>query len=65
MPVTIATSLGAYFVEAPLGAGGLGEVYRAHDTPLHRTVAIKVLSSRLPDDEGFQIASTDQSDEVR
>jgi eukaryotic-like serine/threonine-protein kinase len=36
------TPLGQYTIEAPLGAGGMGEVFRAHDTRLNRTVAIKI-----------------------
>jgi serine/threonine protein kinase len=39
--------LGAFEILAPLGAGGMGEVYRARDTRLHRTVAIKLLSSEI------------------
>jgi hypothetical protein len=43
MPLPIGTKLGPYEVVAPLGAGGMGEVYRAKDTGLGRDVAIKVL----------------------
>jgi serine/threonine protein kinase len=43
MSLTPGTRLGPYEIEAPLGAGGMGDVYRARDTRLHRDVAIKVL----------------------
>jgi Tol biopolymer transport system component/tRNA A-37 threonylcarbamoyl transferase component Bud32 len=43
------TRLGPYEVLAPIGAGGMGEVYKARDTRLDRTVAVKVLSARLAD----------------
>jgi serine/threonine protein kinase len=43
MPIPAGTRLGAYTVEAPLGAGGMGEVYRARDPRLQRDIALKVL----------------------
>src|SRR5664279_2525997 len=43
MPLVAGSRLGSYEIIAPLGAGGMGEVYRAHDATLKRDVAIKVL----------------------
>ena len=50
MPLTNGTKLGPYEIVGPLGAGGMGEVYRARDTRLDRTVAIKILPSQLSSD---------------
>jgi eukaryotic-like serine/threonine-protein kinase len=47
MPLTPGTRLGPYEILAPIGAGGMGEVYRARDTRLGRDVAIKILSNQL------------------
>jgi serine/threonine protein kinase len=47
MSLPSGTQLGPYEIQAPLGAGGMGEVYRARDTRLERTVAIKVLPEHL------------------
>jgi len=41
MPLSVGDRLGPYEILAPLGAGGMGEVYRAHDSRLKRDVAIK------------------------
>ena len=43
LPLTSGTRLGVYEITAQIGAGGMGEVYRATDTKLKRQVAIKVL----------------------
>src|SRR5499427_7483858 len=47
MPLQSGTKLGPYEILGPIGAGGMGEVYKAADTRLSRTVAIKVLPSRF------------------
>ena len=47
MALTSGTKLGPYEIQSALGAGGMGEVYRARDTRLDRTVAVKVLASHL------------------
>ncbi len=49
MPLQPGTRLGPYEVTAPIGAGGMGEVYRAKDTKLGREVAIKVLPEDFSD----------------
>ncbi len=50
MPLSAGDKLGAYEILAPIGAGGMGEVYRAKDTKLGRQVAIKVLPGHLAAD---------------
>ncbi len=50
MALTNGFKLGPYEILAPIGAGGMGEVYRARDTRLDRTVAIKILPHHLSDD---------------
>ena len=49
MPLVSGTKLGPYEIQSPLGGGGMGEVYRARDTRLDRSAAIKVLPSHLSD----------------
>ena len=48
MPLPAGTRFGAYEILSALGAGGMGEVYRARDTRLARDVAVKVLPASLP-----------------
>ena len=54
MNLAAGTRLGPYEVVAPIGAGGMGEVYKARDTRLDRTVAIKVLPAALAADSQFR-----------
>ena len=50
MPLSSGTRLGPYEIQSSLGAGGMGEVYRARDTRLDRTVAVKILPAHFSSD---------------
>ena len=50
MPLSPGARLGPYEIQAAIGAGGMGEVYKARDTRLDRTVAIKILPAELSAD---------------
>src|ERR1700723_2060414 len=54
MALLSGTKLGPYEIQSPLGAGGMGEVYRAKDTRLDRTVAIKILPTHLSANPEFK-----------
>src|ERR1700736_2224606 len=58
MPLSNGTRFGPYEILAPLGAGGMGEVYRAHDLKLGRAVALKVLSPALSGDPDYMARFT-------
>jgi eukaryotic-like serine/threonine-protein kinase len=55
MPLIPGTRIGPYEITAPIGAGGMGEVYRARDTKLHRDVAVKVMPA-LTTGDGERVA---------
>jgi len=55
MPLERGTRLGAYEITSALGAGGMGEVYRARDTRLERSVAIKVLPAEFANDAQLRL----------
>ncbi len=55
MALRIGTRLGPYEIQEPIGAGGMGEVYRARDTRLHRDVAIKILPHEIHDDPRLRL----------
>jgi serine/threonine protein kinase len=50
MPLAAGAKLGPYEILTPLGTGGMGEVYRARDTRLERSVAIKILPAQFSSD---------------
>jgi eukaryotic-like serine/threonine-protein kinase len=52
MPLGVGTKLGPYEIVSPLGAGGMGEVYRARDAKLGREIAVKVLPAVISEDPG-------------
>src|SRR5437667_8961701 len=54
MNLPLGSRLGSYEIVAPLGAGGMGDVYKGRDTRLDRTVAIKVLPEALAADPQFR-----------
>src|SRR5207245_1289012 len=54
MALATGTKLGPYEIQSPLGAGGMGEVYRAYDSRLERDVAVKVLPANQSSDSSLR-----------
>lgn len=54
MTISVGTKLGPYEILSPLGAGGMGEVYRARDTKLDREVAVKILPEAFANDDEWR-----------
>src|SRR5580658_2285880 len=61
MPLSTGDKLGPYEILAPIGSGGMGEVYRARDTRLGREVALKVLPASLMNDPERQARFTQEA----
>src|SRR5207245_97014 len=55
MTISAGTRLGPYEIVAPIGAGGMGEVYKARDTRLDRNVAVKILATEFAQNAQFKI----------
>src|SRR6059058_881603 len=55
MQVTAGSRLGPYEIVAPIGAGGMGEVYKARDTRLDRAVAVKILPASFAQNAQFKL----------
>src|SRR5207245_6909769 len=55
MTIVSGTCLGPYEIVAPIGAGGMGEVYKARDTRLDRQVAVKILPAALAENAQFRL----------
>jgi len=55
MTLAAGTRLGPYDIDSPLGAGGMGEVYKGHDTRLDRSVAIKIQPEHLSSNPEFKL----------